>query len=200
MATLAGVQFSHRAPGADFAFDPHLDAQQSAEWEWVAAGASVPANQNYKVWLGQAQVARRVMDNGAQFVWRATLQQTSDRLLSLDRMSIGGIYTVRGYRENELLRDKGHIFNFEFDYPLMRQSEHGIGLALIPFYDIGRGQNQAEPADTISSVGLATRLHWRGIRLDVAIAKRLRHPGEIVPSGSSLQDQAMHVQLAYDFF
>jgi len=163
-------------------------------------GATVPADQNYKVWLGQAQYARRVLDNGAQFIWRGTLQQTSARLLSLDRMSIGGIYTVRGYRENELLRDKGQIVNFEFDYPLMRPSEQGIGLALIPFYDLGRGQNQAEPADTLSSVGLAARLNWRGIRLDVVLAKRLQQPGEGRPGGGSLQDRAIHAQLAYDFF
>lgn len=166
----------------------------------LPVGAHVPADQNYMVWLGQAQYARRVLDNGAQFIWRGTLQQTSDQLLSQDRLSVGGIYTVRGYRENELLWHKGRIFNFEFNYPLMRQSEQGMGLALIPFYDIGRGQSQAEPVETISSVGLATRLHWRGIRLDMVMAKRLRHPGHVVPSGGSLQDQAMHVQLAYDFF
>jgi hemolysin activation/secretion protein len=166
----------------------------------LPVGATPPADQNYKIWLGQAQYARRVLDNGAQFIWRAAWQQTSDRLLPLDRMSIGGIYTVRGYRENELLRDKGRILNVEFDYPLMRQSQQGIGLALIPFYDIGRGQNQTEPADTISSVGLATRLRWHGIRLDLVLAKRLRHPGNVMTSGASLQDHAMHVQLAYDFF
>jgi len=166
----------------------------------LPVGATVPADQNYQVWLGQAQFARRVLDNGAQFIGRATLQQTADRLLPLDRMSIGGIYTVRGYRENELLRDKGRIFNFEFDYPLMRPSEQGIGLALIPFYDIGSGQNQDEPADTLSSAGLAIRLQWRGMRLDGVLAKRLRHPGNVTHSSGSLQDRAVHVQLAYDFF
>ena len=165
----------------------------------LPAGATVPDDQNYRVWIGQAQYVRRVLDNGAQFVWRGTLQQTSDRLLSLDRMSVGGIYTVRGYRENELLWHKGRIFNFEFNYPLMRQSEHGVGFALIPFYDIGRGHNQAEPTETMSSVGLASRLNWRGIRLDVVVAKRLRHPDDVVPRGGALQDRAMHVQLVHEF-
>jgi len=165
----------------------------------LPVGATVPDDQNYKVWLGQAQYVRRVLDNGAQLVWRGTLQQTSDRLLSLDRMSAGGIYTVRGYRENERLWHKGRIFNFEFNYPLMSQSEQGVGLALIPFYDIGRGQNQAEPVETMSSVGLATRLNWHGTRLDVVVAKRLRHPDDVVPRGRALQDRALHVQLVHDF-
>lgn len=163
-------------------------------------GATLPAEQRYQIWLGQAQYAYRVMDNGAQLIWRGTLQQTSDRLLSLDRMSIGGIYTVRGYRENQLLRDKGRIFNFEFDYPVIRQSGNGLNLALIPFYDIGRGQNQDEPAASLSSVGLATRLRWQGVRLDFAMAKRLRHPDDVTRSGGTLQDKAMHVQLVFDFF
>lgn len=162
--------------------------------------AVVPADRTYHVWLGQAQYARRVMDNGAQFIWRGTLQKTSDRLLPLDRMAIGGIYSVRGYRENELLRDKGRIFNFEFEYPLLQPAEQGIGLTLIPFFDIGSGQNQAEATDTLSSVGLATRLRWRGARLDMVLAKRLRHPGNVVSDGGSLQDRALHVQLAYDIF
>lgn len=163
-------------------------------------GAAMPADKDYMVWLWQAQYARRVLDNGAQFIWRATLQQTSDRLLSQDKMSVGGIHTVRGYRENELLWHTGRIFNFEFNYPLVRETERGIGMVLIPFYDIGRGQNHAEPVETISSIGLATRLHWRGTKLDLAMAKRLRHPSYVMPSGGTLQDHSIHVQLSHDFF
>jgi hemolysin activation/secretion protein len=158
------------------------------------------ADQRYRLWLGQFQYAGKIADNGTQIILRGTTQRTSHDLLSLDRMSIGGVYTVRGYRENQLVRDKGHILNVELDYPLIRSQGKNLGVALIPFYDFGRGQNQGESADRISSVGVATRVRWQGVRLDLAIAKRLSHPGSITSSGGTLQDKAIHLQLAYDFF
>lgn len=195
-------EYSYRSERQVLALRSTLTAARNnlQEINGLPPGATLPAQQRYQIWLGQAQYAHRVLENGAQLIGRATLQQTSDRLLSLDRMSIGGIYTVRGYRENEMLRDKGRIFNFEFDYPVIRQSENGFNLALIPFYDIGRAQNQDESAKTISSVGLASRLRWQGLRLDFAFAKRLLHPNEITSNGGTLQDKGMHLQLAFDFF
>jgi len=153
----------------------------------------------YNIWLGQAQYARQVLGNGAQFIVRATLQQTSDKLLALDGMAIGGIASVRGFRENQLIRDNGEIFNIEFEYPLSISNTKGIKIALIPFYDSGRGWNKGDSDTTLSSLGFATRMKWKNFNLDMAIAKRLQS-SELVKSDSSiLQDKGVHIQLTYNY-
>jgi hemolysin activation/secretion protein len=154
----------------------------------------------YRSWLGQVQFGRQLLDNGAQVVLRASTQQTRHTLVPLDRMAIGGVFTVRGYRENQMIRDSGSILNAEFDYPLARNSGSGLNLSLIPFYDYGRGKNFGEEAETLSSVGLASRLHWKGFNLDLVFAKRLDHPVTVTSNGGTLQDHAVHIQMAYDFF
>ncbi len=159
---------------------------------------TLPSNK-YNIWLGQAQYARQVLGKGAQFIVRATLQQTSDKLLALDGMAIGGIASVRGFRENQLIRDNGEIFNIEFEYPLSIRSVTGLKLALIPFYDRGRGWNKGDSATTLSSLGLATRLKWTNFNLDMAIAKRLQSVELIQSGGSVLQDQGIHFQASYQY-
>src|SRR5207248_2408577 len=54
-------------------------------------------------WLGQAQYVRRLDQRGTQVMLRGDAQWTSDQLLSLEQLAIGGINTVRGYRENLLV-------------------------------------------------------------------------------------------------
>ena len=85
-------------------------------------------------------------------------------------------------------------------YPLLRNPGKEFNLSLIPFYDQGRGRNQGEAADTLSSVGLATRVRWQGFNLDMALAKRLRHPAAVTTSGGTLQDKGFHLQLTYNVF
>lgn len=156
-----------------------------------------PIQRQYRIWLGQAQYARQLLDNGAQIILRGTTQRTQDRLLPLDGISIGGVSTVRGYRENQLIRDNGEIINLEFEYPVVSSTAHGFKLMVIPFYDIGRGRNDNDFATTISSLGLVNRIQWQHINLEIAIAKRLVFPDAIMGSGATLQDQGIHFQLSY---
>jgi len=163
-------------------------------------GTALQPDNKYRFWLGQVQFGRQLLDNGAQVVLRASTQQTRHTLVPLDRMAFGGVFTVRGYRENQMIRDSGSILNAEFDYPLVRNAGSGLNLSLIPFYDYGRGKNVGEEAETLSSAGLASRLRWKGFNLDLVFAKRLDHPITVTSNGRTLQDHAVHIQMAYDFF
>ena len=155
---------------------------------------------SFHLWTGQAQWGRQVMDNGAQLVLRTTLQHTSDRLLALDGLSLGGVNTVRGYRENTLVRDAGAIVNLELDYPLERNTSTGAQVNLIPFVDYGRARNVGGPVSTLASAGLATRLQWMRFYVDLAVAKRLRTSDTPAASSPSrLQDAGIHLQVAYRF-
>ena len=155
---------------------------------------------SFHLWTGQAQWGRQIMDSGAQLVLRGTLQHTSDRLLALDGLSLGGVNTVRGYRENTLVKDTGAIVNLEFDYPLERTASTGAQVNLIPFVDYGRARNVGGPTSTLASAGLAVRVQWMRWHADLAIAKRLRSSGAPAASSPSrLQDAGIHLQVAYRF-
>lgn len=165
----------------------------------LPAGTVVPAR-HYGVWLGQAQYARQVQEQGAQFVARLSAQQARHRLPALDQLSIGGVNTVRGFRENQLIRDTGVVLNLELDYPVVRAFGSGFNLSLVPFYDHGRGKNRDAPADSLSSVGLAARMRWQGFSAELALAKRLTHPATVTRDGGKLQDKGVHFRVAYQFF
>lgn len=153
----------------------------------------------YRLWIGQAQYARQVADNGAQLVLRGTLQRSPDRLLALDGIAIGGVHTVRGFRENQLVRDQGAVLSVELEWPLLRDAARDLRLTAAPFYDHGRGRNHGQPATTLQSAGVALRAGWRGLSLDLAVAWRLDAPAEARGLGANLQDKGVHLQLAYRF-
>ena len=140
------------------------------------------------------------MDNGTQAIFKAAAQRTADRLLALDGLSIGGVNTVRGFRENRLVRDAGFIFNFEFEYPLVRGAGSGLNATVIPFCDRGRGWNKGDSAATLWSWGLANRIRWQEFARDLVLAKRLSSPQVVKGPKSNLQDQGTHFQLSYTFF
>lgn len=151
---------------------------------------------DYRIWLGQVQYDHQVLENGAQIIFRYTVQTTHDKMLPLDGISIGGHNTVRGFVENQLVTDKGQVANVEFEYPILRNE---IKLVLIPFYDIGKGQNIGEVVTTISSAGLEARGQWGHVGLDISAAKKLVYPGSIISPGAALQDKGVYFQLAYHY-
>lgn len=166
----------------------------------IVPGMPLPASQNARIWLGQFHYARQVQDNGAQFIVRGTLQRSADSLVALERMAIGGVGSVRGFRENQLTRDQGTVLNLEYDYPLISNAGKGLNLALVPFYDWGWGRNQGEDGDTLAALGLGVRLRQGGFKLDFAVARRQIAPSTITSEGGNLQDKGVHLQLGYDFF
>ncbi len=159
-------------------------------------GTPQPA-QSALIWQGQGQYARKVLGNGAQLIARANVQWSGRTLVALDRMAVGGIGSVRGYRENTLIRDRAAVLNLEFDYPLHTQD---LQLALVPFLDAARAANRGESWTSIASFGVGTRLRWKGLAFDLALAKRLLRPDSLGASGTTLQDRGVHAQLSYQFF
>lgn len=124
--------------------------------------ANLP-DSRYFAWLGQLQHAWRVMDNGAQLRLRANLQLSSEALLSQERIAIGGVYSVRGYRENELVRDNGYSASMEFHYPLWdMQGEYANQLSVFPFMDFGAGWNTRDNADYLHAIGIG--MSWQGLK------------------------------------
>lgn len=91
---------------------------------------------------------------------RADLQLSDSPLLSLEQLSMGGALTVRGYRENTLVRDNGAIGSLELRLPVWRRPESAFSFVVAPFFDAGRSWNTDRPNDgpkTLLSVGVGGR-------------------------------------------
>ena len=70
-------------------------------------------------WLGQIQGVRRFDDWwGMQVLGQMSLQLANDRLFPLEQIPVGGRFSVRGYRENTLIRDNAFLASVESRFPL----------------------------------------------------------------------------------
>jgi hemolysin activation/secretion protein len=115
----------------------------------------------FVAWLGILQFAERLFETENQFVCRLVSQLTDDSLLALEQLAIGGFDTVRGYRENRLVRDNGVILSGEFRIPILYNSFGKGILDLAPFVDFGYGRNVAGPVreEHIGSAGIGLLFH-----------------------------------------
>jgi len=164
-------------------------------------GGDLPDGQFF-AWLGQAQYVRRVLDNGAEIVLRSDLQLADDKLLPLEKIALGGANTVRGYRENELVRDQGVIASIEFRYPLFSSPTYGT-LQIAPFVDIGFGWDKDKDFPTDNR-----ELQSVGVGLRYSLPPRLTaelywgHDLKSAPSREdhNLQDDGIHFRLALTMF
>jgi hemolysin activation/secretion protein len=147
-------------------------------------------------WLGQAQYARRLGEWGALLILRGDVQLANDKLLDLERFAVGGVRTVRGYRENELVRDNGYAVSTEFRYPVWKggkKSLLGNLLQIAAFTDFGTAWNKGERKhrDYLFSVGLG--LLWSPlpqIYTELYLAHAIE---EVKPKDEhNLQDDGVH--------
>ncbi len=147
----------------------------------------------YRVWLAQAQFVQQAAAHGSQLVMKAALQRTRQRLLPMERLAVGGVATVRGYRENQLVRDEGLAGSVEWQvpWPVAPGSAHRVVLG--PFIDFGIARDRGEPADRLRSAGAGLNWRGRGFELVLQVAAKLERKS---PRGSGdLQDHGVHFQL-----
>jgi hemolysin activation/secretion protein len=111
---------------------------------------------NFFAWLGQAQYVRRLFNTQSQLILRVAGQWTDDKLLALEQMSVGGADTVRGYLENQLVRDRGIASSAEFRIPVLLDKAGNPLIQLAPFFDFGGAWNvgDSQGPNTIYSVGM----------------------------------------------
>ncbi|MEM7707738.1 MAG: ShlB/FhaC/HecB family hemolysin secretion/activation protein [Pseudomonadota bacterium] len=155
----------------------------------------------FVTFLGQAQWSRRFGENDNQLILRGDLQKTFDGLLPLEKLSIGGRTSVRGYRQNLMVRDNGWVASAEFRMPAFRDSNGRSKFQWSVFADIGRGWNEdfdtPEPK-SIASVGAG--FLWDplpGLHTELYLAHGFE---DIEFSDSDPQDDGIHLLVRYDIF
>ena len=136
----------------------------------VTLSSDQPDSQ-YFAWRGQAQWVRLLAPD-TLFLLRSDIQLTNQELLPLEQMGVGGMDSVRGYRQDLLLRDNVIFASAELRYPLLRTRKGQGVLQLTPFLDFGQGWNAAGelelPDRTLLSIGLGLRWQY-GERLTARI-------------------------------
>jgi len=151
-------------------------------------------------WLGQFQWARRFGENNNQFIFRTDVQLADDELLPLEKFAVGGANSVRGYRENQFVRDNGIVSSLEFRLPI-GHDEGGVSrLQFAPFIDVGKTweKGQRNQRVNLSSVGVG--LLWQPTQQlysELYVAKSLRNIDNV---GHNLQDSGIHFSMIYSFF
>ncbi len=152
-------------------------------------------------WLGQTQYAWRMFDNGTQFVLRGNAQFSDEPLLPLERIAVGGLNTVRGYRENQLVRDQGYSLSTEFHLPLIGGSEAGARhrLTLIPFMDYGEAWNHGDQQTTaLYSVGAGFEWQFKPVSVEFYYGYALNKAKP--QQKGDLQDDGLHFRARWEVF
>ena len=173
-------------------------------------GATVtptPPTGRFFAWLGQAQYVRRVFRDW-EVLARGSLQLSRDPLFPIEQFVLGGISTVRGYREYLSATDNAAVSTVELRVPVGRlpvpllgaNTDAGV-IQLAPFLDQGFGWNTRRPAPpnaNLTSIGLGVRwLVGFGTAAEVYYGHGLRR---VVGGGNSLQDRGLHFRVVASVF
>jgi hemolysin activation/secretion protein len=148
-------------------------------------------------WQGQFQWVQQLSARNL-LVARIGGQFTPNPLLSLEQFSLGGVNTVRGYQENQLITDSGILGSIEFRIPLTKNPNT---LQLTPFFDFGTGWNHEEPESdpaTLASLGLELNCSFASqLNLNLNYGIPLI---SVDDEGDSIQENGVHFSLSYQPF
>ncbi|MBW4572415.1 MAG: ShlB/FhaC/HecB family hemolysin secretion/activation protein, partial [Tolypothrix carrinoi HA7290-LM1] len=112
-------------------------------------------------WQGQAQWVRLLAEDTLLLV-RGNMQLADRALLPIEQFGLGGLGSVRGYRQDLLLTDNGVFATAELQYPILRLPKSQGVLQVVPFVDVGSAWNSLREnpeVNTLASVGFG--LQWR---------------------------------------
>lgn len=115
-------------------------------------------------WRGQAQWVRLLAADTLLLV-RADVQLADRALVPLEQFGLGGINSVRGYRQDALLTDNGAFASVELRLPIYRAPQQRLLVQLAPFVDLGTTWDNSSrvvtgntsESNTLASLGLGLR-------------------------------------------
>lgn len=158
--------------------------------------SSVVPDRQYFVWTGQLHHVWELAQAPFELESRAIVQRTDARISELHDLEIGGINSVRGFREDDFLASNVTNLNFDFRWIALRPGTSlRPGVTLGTFFDWATGHDVGETADTFSSGGFTLRLKWAHVQADLAYGIRLVRPGFVSSEHGSWQDDGIHAQL-----
>ena len=162
-----------------------------------------PPDSQFQSWQGSAQWARLLAPDFLLLIG-GSLQFADRQLPPTEQISVGGVSTVRGYRQNTILADNGWTASAELQIPVLRIPEIGGLLQVAPFFDAGGGFLSANrsSSDTttldvsnIASVGLGviwSQSDYLNARLDWGLPLTT-----VETTGNTLQESGIHFSIIF---
>jgi hemolysin activation/secretion protein len=121
-----------------------------------------PPDSRFFSWRGQGQYVRLLAPE-TLLVLRSDIQLSNRALVPLEQIGLGGLQSVRGYRQDQLLTDNGLFALAEVRLPILRAEKVDGVLQVVPFIDFGVGWNSSGNSnpDQNSLVGIGLGLQWQ---------------------------------------
>ncbi len=194
-----GLTYARRGSRHAFALSSNLRLGTDA-FDATRNEGDVPDGR-FSAWVGQAQVAVWLGER-QQWVTQATVQLTTDPLLSSEQFAIGGVYSVRGYRQNARVADRGYRFSTEDRFTVRRDGVGRATLLAVPFVDVGAVENVPENPnlgpEKETLVGLGLGVIWQP-RPSVTVRGDFARPFvDLDDRGDNLQDDGVYLSVTYD--
>ncbi|MGK7900514.1 MAG: ShlB/FhaC/HecB family hemolysin secretion/activation protein [Hormoscilla sp.] len=121
----------------------------------------VEPDSRFFVWRGQVQYLRQ-LGRDTTLLLRSDVQLSTTSLLSLEQFGLGGIQSVRGYRQDALLADNGFFASAELRLPILRWRQADAVLSFTPFVDFGAvGNKDRDNPDDNTLVSVGFGLLWQ---------------------------------------
>jgi len=141
-----------------------ISARSTFSFGLDAFGSTIHANapdSRYTAWLGQFQWVRRIGEAGHQLHVRGNVQLANESLLPIEQFSVGGLDSVRGFRSNQLVQDRGYTVSLEYRVPVFANPSGARNLQFAAFVDTGGAKNKvgAKP-DPSRLTGIGVGLIW----------------------------------------
>ena len=150
-------------------------------------------------WRGQSQWVRR-LDEDFLFLLRGDIQLSSSELVPLEQFRVGGVSSVRGYRQDYALGDNGLFTSAEMRIPLFRIRRIGGVMQLTPFVDLGTIWNSDDTdidSNFLAAVGIGLNFsagNGFNARLDWGIPLV-----DVDNQGDSLQEDGIYFTINWNF-
>ncbi|MBH8567016.1 ShlB/FhaC/HecB family hemolysin secretion/activation protein [Nostoc sp. CENA67] len=160
-----------------------------------------PPDTRFFSWRGQGQYVRLLAPQ-TLLVLRSDLQLSTRALVPLEQFGLGGLHSVRGYRQDIFLTDNGFFASAEVQLPVMRVENVGGVLQVVPFIDFGVGWNSSGNPDPNPNtlLGLGLGLQWQmsdrfNARLDYGLPLT-----DIQDRGRTLQEDGIYFSVVANPF
>jgi hemolysin activation/secretion protein len=211
VVAIAGAEWVRRGRGQVLAARMSLRRGLDAFGAEVASisppGLDGPDTESTSV-RGQLQYVRELDWLESELHIRGGFQFAFDPLLPVEKLPIGGVNTVRGYRENLFVRDNGLNASIEWRLPLFTDSQAEDSgfqprrLTAALFTDFGQSWDQntglaSDKKERVYSVGAG--LIWQplpGLDATVYYGEGLK---DLPFEGDDLQDRGWHFRVGYQY-
>ncbi|MBD2535444.1 ShlB/FhaC/HecB family hemolysin secretion/activation protein [Nostoc flagelliforme FACHB-838] len=157
---------------------------------------AIPPDGQFFSWVGEALWLKRLGNSNTSVAIRSRLQLADRPLPAFEQISLGGISTVRGYRQDTFISDNGFLLSTELRISAWETTTQE--LQVIPFIDFGTSWNNSSdtfsPSSSLTSIGLA--LQYRSDRFNARLDWGIPL-NEINSNSNTWQENGIYFSLNY---